>query len=78
MRTAPTARILYVFAMGLVNWSATKATVQNGTSMGNVGSHATSQTSNAPDITVSLSPARGGLSNSTFDTKMRYARSAKS
>jgi len=68
MRISLPVRILCVFAIGIADWSATKATLRGGASASNVYVPVASQTSDAQNltkaastITVSLSPIRGGV-----------------
>jgi len=57
MRVPLPVRVLCTFAIGIAAWSATKATVRSGAS----ASIALGLTKAASIITVSLSPARGGV-----------------
>ena len=68
MRVPLPGRVLCVFAIGLAGWSATETAVQGGASAKNVSVPVASQTGTASNlgeaasnITVSLSPVRGGV-----------------
>src|ERR1700726_2259190 len=68
MRIPLPGKVLCVFAIGIVGWSATKGSVRGGASATNLSLSVASQTSNEPSLakaastfTILLSPMRGGV-----------------